>query len=60
MVICALLLLIATVMTIKNADRDTIEDVSKPTDSRSSILRPLAEEKEEQPTLVDLAAEKFS
>ncbi len=60
MVICTLLLLIATAMTIKNADHDTIEDLYKPTDSRSSILRHLAEEKEEQKILVDLATEKLS
>jgi hypothetical protein len=46
MVIFALLLLIVTAMTIKNADRDTIENLYKPPDSRSSILRHLAEEKE--------------
>jgi hypothetical protein len=47
-------------MTIKNSDRNAMEDITQPTESRSSILRHLAENKEEQPTVVNLAAEEFS
>jgi len=59
-VFCALLTVVATAMTIKNADRNTIENITEPTDSRSSILRHLADKNEEKPTVVNFTAEKIS
>jgi hypothetical protein len=46
-VFSALLIVFATAMTIKNADRNTMEDLTESADSRYSILRYLAEKNEE-------------
>ncbi len=54
-VFCALIIVVAAAITIKNADSNTMEDNTEPTDSRPSLLRHLAENKEEQPTLTNLA-----
>ena len=59
-VFCALQTVDATAMKIKNEDRNTIEIITEPTDSRSNIFRHLADKYEEKPTVVDFAAEKFS
>ena len=59
-VFCALLIVIATAMTIKNADQNTIENITELTDLRSSILRHLADKNEEKLTVFNLTAEKFS
>jgi hypothetical protein len=60
LVSCAKLIVIATAMTIKNADRKTQEDLTEPANSSSSLLRHLAENKQEQPNLVNFAEEEFS
>ena len=54
-VFCALIIVVAAALTIKNADKNTKEDQTEPTDSRPSFLRHLAENKEEQLTLANLA-----
>jgi hypothetical protein len=59
-VFSALLKVVAAAMKIKNADRNTMEDLTEPTDSRSSILRHLADKNKKQPTAVNFAAEEFS
>ncbi len=56
----ALLILIAKAMKIKHSDPNTTETLTKLIDSRPSRLRLLAEKKEEQPTLVNYAADEFS
>ncbi len=59
-VFCALILVVAAAITIKIADTNTIENHTEPNNSSPSLLRHLAEKKEEQPTLANLAEEKFS
>ena len=59
-VFSALLIVIAAAMKIKNADRNTMEDLTEPTDSRSGILRHLADKNKKQPTAVNFTAEEFS
>ncbi len=51
----AFIIVVAAAITIKNADSNTKEDHTETTDSRPSLLRHLAENKEEQPTLANLA-----
>ena len=45
MVIYAFIIVIATAMTNKNPDRNTIKNLAEPGESRSSILRHLAGKK---------------
>jgi hypothetical protein len=59
-IFCALLIVVVTAMTIKNVYRETTEDLTEPANSRSSLLRHLTENKQEQPTLVNFAEEEFS
>ena len=60
MVIYAFIIVIATAMTNKNPDRNTLKDLAEPTDSHSSILRHLAGKKEENPGIVDLVPDEYS
>ena len=52
--------LTAQIATVKHTEQNTIQDLQEPTDSRPSLLRDLAEKKEEHPTLIDFAADEFS
>ncbi len=58
--LAALLILIAKAMKIKHSYPKTTETLTNLIDSRPSLLRLLAEKKEEQPTLVNCAADEFS
>jgi hypothetical protein len=55
-VFCALLIVIATAMTIKNAEYNIIENITEPTELRSSFMRYLADKNEEKPTVVNFTA----
>ena len=59
MVIYAFIIVIATAMTNKNPDRNTIKNLAEPGESRSSILRHLAGKKEDNPSIVDLAPDEY-
>ena len=52
---CALIIVVAASIIVKNADTNTMEDRTEPTDSRPSLLRHRDEKKDEQPTLANLA-----
>ena len=55
-----LIILIAKAMNIKHSDPNTTEYLTELIDSRPSLLRLLAEKKEEQPNLVNSTADDFS
>ena len=56
----ALISVIATTMAIRHEDQNTIKDLTEQTDSNPSLLRLLAEKKEENSTVVNFAADGFS
>ena len=56
----ALIAVFATAITIRHADKNTIKDLTEQTDSNPSLLRLLAEKKEENSTVVNFAADGFS
>jgi hypothetical protein len=60
MVFCALIIVIATAITIEITDPNTTKDFAELTHSNSNILRLLEEVKEKKPTMVDFLAGEFS
>ena len=54
-VFCALIIIVAAAIKTKNSDTNPMKDHTEPAYSRPSLLRHLAENKEEQPTPANLA-----